>query len=198
MSEEFHAVEKTINDFMNSQSKPLQFGYYGTGNHASDRNEGDVWEDTNGKKWTKKDGIIQSISKLDFARTPLFCPVCESAMSHRIDTKFWRLRNKCMGCVVKEETKMRKEGTWEAYEKENIRLNHIAILTDKIIELREAHDSFTPPEYILADEANIMMIEKWEVDIEQAKSIMMKDILLLEDTLAKVISGELYNDNNTE
>ena len=47
--------------------------------------EGDVWTE-NKKTWTIKDGIKQTVSKLDKIKkevfVPLFCPECSKVMKH--------------------------------------------------------------------------------------------------------------------
>ena len=62
----------------------LQSGYK---KKTTDFKEGDVWEDK-GKKWTIKDGVKQTINKLDKVRKealmPLFCPSCNNLMKKKL------------------------------------------------------------------------------------------------------------------
>lgn len=138
--------------------------------------EGDVWEDVDGKKWTIKNGIKQTVTKLDAAKTPWFCPQCEKAMNHRFDTRSYNRLGKCYDCAIKEETKMRYEGTWETYAKEQLQRNYIAGLKDKIAELQHYHDTVSAPEFVHADGEKILMIEKWDVDVNKVKADLKKDI----------------------
>ena len=66
--------------------------------------EGDVWTE-NKKTWTIKNGIKQTISKLDNIRkevfTPLCCPECSQVMKHRFDKDNYRIHKKCFNCVIK-------------------------------------------------------------------------------------------------
>ncbi len=184
-------VKKQIADIQNNHQTKLTFGYYGNrAHHAENRKDGDVWEDENGKTWEKKDGTISSVSHMQYARVPLFCPVCEQIMSNKLDTKFWTLHGKCMDCVVKEETKMRMDGTWDEYDKQRTRANYIAFLKDAIAEVTDLYDNLKAPEIIHADDQNILMIEKWEVDMDTIKADLQKELDILVDVLARVERGE--------
>jgi len=94
-----------------------------------DRKEGDIWEE-NGKKWTIKNGIKQTINKLDGIKkllvTPLTCPTCHTPMTKgRIDKVMYSIHQKCSDCVIKYETKLKLEGKFEEYQK-NINKQSIA------------------------------------------------------------------------
>ena len=62
------------------ESSELQVGY---SKKQEQHKEGDVWEE-NGKKWTLKNGIKQTHTKLDDIKKeailPLFCPECSGLM----------------------------------------------------------------------------------------------------------------------
>ena len=182
-------VRRKINEVMKKTDEKIVVGWRPEFQHK--REEGEVWTDRDGKKWTVKNGITQSITKLDGAKTPLFCPECEKVMNHRFDTKFWRLRGKCMNCVTKDETEMRRNGTWEEYEKNKIRENYRASLVDYIEELKDLHRTMKKPEFLLADDKNILMNETWNVDIDKVKGDIQSDIDYYEELLEKFDNGEL-------
>ena len=56
--------------------------------------EGDVWEE-NGRTWTIKDGIKQTVTKLDrikkLTRIPLLCPKCSQPTKNPLDKKMYPL-----------------------------------------------------------------------------------------------------------
>jgi len=95
----------------------LQSGYK---KKTTDYTEGDVWEER-GKKWTIKDGVKQTINKLDeirkMALMPLFCPTCSTLMSRWQDKKLYSLHRECMDCVIEKEGKLKAQGgdVWEKY-----------------------------------------------------------------------------------
>ena len=110
----------------------IQVGY---GKNKGEHIEGDIWEER-GKKWTIKNGITQSITKLKEARkkilTPLFCPDCGGLMKGQMTKKMWKLYEKCTTCVFDYEGELKMKGgnTFANYEKEKMASNHIDWLKD--------------------------------------------------------------------
>lgn len=188
-------VRRKINEVMKKTNERIVVGWRPG---LEDRKEGDVWEDANGKQWTVKNGITQSISKLDDAKIPWFCPKCEQAMNHKLDFKFWRIRGHCMDCNIKEETEIRRQGKWKEYEENIMKANYLASLKDKINELQDYYDTVSNPEVIHADDTNILMIEKWHVDTDQIKADLMKDITELKELLRKAEEEGIYGSPNPE
>lgn len=184
-------VRRKLNEVMKKTDERIVVGWRPGMNET--RQEGDVWEDFDGKRWTIKNGIKQTVTKLDAAKTPWFCPECQKAMSNKLDNKSYNSRGKCFDCSVKEETLMRYNGTWEAYAKKQMQKNYIAGLRDKIAELQHYHDTVSSPEFVHADDEKILMIEKWDVDIEKIKEDLRKDI----DELTAHLNDLLENDNET-
>lgn len=191
-------VRRKVSEVMVKEGNKLVFGW--RGEPSPERKEGDVWEDVNGKTWTVKNGIKQTVTKLDAAKTPYWCPKCSKPMNHRFDIKFWRIRGHCMDCNVKFETELRRQGKWEAYERNTMLRNYIAEITDKIAELQNYHDTVSQPEFINADDTKILMVEKWNVDIDQIKADLRKDIQMLQDTLNATIEqyGTGVDDENQQ
>jgi hypothetical protein len=162
-------VRRKVAEKLNKDGKRLTFGW--RGEPEPTRKEGDEWYDVDGKKWTIKNGIRQSVTKQDAAKTPWWCPKCSKPMNERFDVKFWRLRPEA----------------WEKYERTIMLRNYIAETQDKIAELQDYHDTITKPEFVNADETKILMIEKWDVDIEKVKADLRKDIAQLQEWLAETI-----------
>ena len=97
-------------------STGTQIGY---NTKQTDHKEGDVW--TEGRKtWTIKNGIKQTVSKLDKLKKevfmPLSCPCCNKIMKHRLDKPNYKIHKKCWECVLKMESKM-QHGDGEEYKK---------------------------------------------------------------------------------
>ena len=105
----------------------IQAGYT---KQVVEHSEGEVWEE-NGKKWTIKNGIKQTITKFDKLKKlvtfPLICPECSNPMKdYEINRKMYNIHGKCFDCVVKMETQLKIEGKYDEYEKEM--LNKIKML----------------------------------------------------------------------
>ena len=73
-------------------STSTQIGY---NTKQEDHKEGDVWVE-NKKTWTIKNGIKQTISKLDAIKKevfmPLCCPKCSKVMKKRLDKPNYKIR----------------------------------------------------------------------------------------------------------
>jgi hypothetical protein len=178
-------VRRKINEVMKKTDEKIVVGW--RPEHTPERKEGETWTDSEGKQWIKKEGTIRKINKLDNARTPLFCPKCERTMNHRLDTKFWRIRGQCFQCQVKEETKIRAQGPgdWKMYEENIMKRNFYADLKDFIQYLQDLYEDVKSPEYILADDKNILMREKWNVDVDKVKADIMEEIEKHQEYLRK-------------
>jgi len=105
------------------ESSELQVGYT---DKKEDHKEGDIWEE-GGKKWTIKDGIKQTATKLDKVKKeailPLFCPNCKGLMKKQHDPKMYKIHKMCFDCVIDAEAKLKIEGKFEEYERNMIAKN---------------------------------------------------------------------------
>ena len=101
------------------ESSGTQIGYE---KKTKNYKEGDIWVE-NKKKWTIKNGIKQTISKLDSIKKevhmPLCCPKCSKVMKHRLDKPNYRIHKRCYSCVIKFEGELRwKYKTYDKYVKQ--------------------------------------------------------------------------------
>ena len=166
-------VRRKLNEVMNKEDAKITVGWRPS--HV-ERIEGDTWEDAEGKKWVRKTGFNERLTKLDTAKTPWFCPECEKSMPHKLDTKFWRIRGKCMDCVIKEETEMKRIGAYAEYEKRKLKENYISAIKYKLEELEDLKHTISAPSFIHADNEKILMVEQWNVDIDAVKKDIQEDI----------------------
>jgi hypothetical protein len=84
-----------------------------------DHKEGDVWEE-DGKKWTLKNGIKQSVTRFDSLKKaislPISCPKCGKGMkSTTLNKKMWPIHKMCFDCVITMETELKRQGKFEEY-----------------------------------------------------------------------------------
>lgn len=110
----------------------------GYGKKRSVRSEGDTWE-LKGKTWTIKNGIRQTVSKLDAAReaikVPMECPKCgDHRMHHHAYKAMYKKFGMCLNCVVKFERGLRAAGKFEDFAKELAKSEDEAWLKDKTAE----------------------------------------------------------------
>ena len=99
-------------------SSETQIGYK---KKRVDYKEGDIWVE-NKKTWTIKDGIKQTISKMDAIKKeifmPLCCPKCGKVMKKRLDKPNYKHFKMCFDCVINFEASLKNQGKYEAYIKE--------------------------------------------------------------------------------
>ena len=186
-------VRRKIGEVMQKQDSKLTFGWTP---QQVERQEGEVWEDVNGKQWTKKNGLIQSITKLDGFKTPWWCPECGTPLNgHHL--RAYKKTGHCHDCMIKEEMELKKSGKWKEYIIQRGKQNHIAWLKDKIQEFQDYYDNITHPEFIHADDEKILMMERWNMDIDTVKEEILKEINKFKEHLAKVEAGEFDEQPNS-
>ena len=132
-----------------------------------DYKEGDVWVE-NKKTWTIKDGIKQSISKMDKIKKeifmPLCCPKCSKVMKKRLDKPNYKIHKMCFDCVIDFEHKLRIEGKYEDYIK-------TLKLKNRLTEIDETENMFLE----LANQSNEGYIsehgelERWKGGVDVSK-----------------------------
>ena len=180
---EFAKVQKRIHDQMNKYADKIIVGQY-TGQPEPQRQEGDFWKDRDGKQWTVKKGIKQSISPLQGAKTPWWCPVCGNTMT-KLDVKTFRATSQCYDCVAEEESKLKMGGLWDAHKEKKILENQIDWLKDRIVELTHYHDTLSNPEiqYFDSDTGNILMVDKYSMPLDTIKKDLRAEVVGMNKSL---------------
>ena len=111
-------------------SSNTQIGY---NKKTEDYKEGDIWKE-NRKTWTIKNGIKQTISKLDKIKKevfmPLCCPECSNVMKKRLDKPNYNIHKKCFDCVVDFEHKLKIKGEYNDYIKKLKAKNSLDIVDE--------------------------------------------------------------------
>jgi len=153
-----------------------------------DRNEGDVWEEL-GRKWTLRNGIKMSVTKLDRAKkavfTPLLCPNCSKPMKGEHDKKMFFIHNKCLDCVIKFETQLKIDGKYQEYEDKIIKANANFALDEFVNGFDSFLDSMSSNNGFVTEQGDI---EDWHVkalDKQKIREQVMKDV---EESRAKLNS----------
>ena len=151
------------------ESAELQVGYTAK---KENHKEGDIWEER-GKKWTIKDGIKQTYTKLDKVKKeailPLFCPDCGTLMKHRNDTKMYKIHKKCFNCVMDMEMDVKLNGDFESYERNIVANNAESYLKDlehHLLELLNTSNS-----QFVSEKGEV---ERWKGGLN--KEVMEKEI----------------------
>jgi hypothetical protein len=145
-------------------SSNTQVGY---NTKQKDYKEGDVWTE-NKKTWTIKNGIKQTISKLDKIKKevfmPLCCPKCGSVMKKQLDKPNYNIHKKCFDCVVKFEHKLRIKGKYEDYRKLLKAKNNLTVIDEMESYLLDAIN--TSNSNFVSEDG---VIERWVGGIDKTK-----------------------------
>ena len=139
-----------------------QIGY---SKKTEDYKEGDVWKE-NKKTWTIKNGIKQTISKLDDKKKevfmPLCCPECSKVMKKRLDKPNYKIHKKCFDCVILFEHKLRIRGEYDDYIKKLEAKNSLDIVDEMESYLLDAintsNDGFVSEDGV---------VERWKGGIDK-------------------------------
>jgi len=152
------------------------------------RSEGDVWEEL-GRKWTLRNGIKVSVTKLDRAKSasfvPLLCPNCSKPMKGGHDKKMFFIHNKCLDCVIKFETQLKIDGKYQEYEDKIIKANANFALDEFVNGFESFLDSMDSNSGFITEQGDI---EDWHVkalDKQKIREQVMKDV---EESRAKLNS----------
>ena len=120
-------------------------------------------------------------------RMPLFCPECGGIMNKRLDTRFWNLRKRCFNCVIEEENEMRKNGTFEQYERKVVLENKRDWLKDQIQQVTE-YKKKTSIQFLnqINPDGHHVEEENWDINSEQLQKMANEAIEAYEEELSKV------------
>ena len=94
-------------------NRPIQVGYTG----KTLREEGEEWEDHNGRKWKIQNGQRKQINKVP-PRGIDKCSDCKKLILKDIDQDTYNRMNRCYHCQINFEVDLKAEGKWEDWVKE--------------------------------------------------------------------------------
>ena len=152
--------------------------------------EGDVWEES-GRKWTIKNGIKQTITKLDEIKKlivlPLSCPKCGGLMKvNEYNKKMWGIHQMCFDCVIKMESEIKRQGKWGEYSANIMNRNKNAELDD----LEQALEQWVTEKDSYVSESG--EVEKWAGG---SKGSIYKQV---KEEIAELKKRDIYKGENTE
>jgi hypothetical protein len=148
--------------------------------------EGDVWEE-NGKTWTIKNNLKQTITRLDSIKKsillPITCPNCNKAIkSNTLNKKMWPIHKMCFDCVITMETELKRKDKFKEYQRNMVHSGiktHIKELEDLLLEIMLD----TGKETFVTETGDI---EEWRgknLDTTQIVKDLQEHIIKLKDAL---------------
>ena len=158
--------------------------------HTQKHVEGDIWEE-DGRKWTIKNGIKQTVTKQDAIKNlvvmPLCCPNCGGIMKLTdIEKKMWAIHQTCFDCVLKKEAEIKKQGKWEEYESGIMNSNKNTALEDLESALEEWVDQTDSYVTKAGD------VESWKGGNKQEAYKQVKE------RIAELRKQDIYKQTNSE
>jgi uncharacterized protein YeaO (DUF488 family) len=103
-------IQKMVKGIYN---RPIQVGYTG----KTLREEGEEWEDHNGRKWKIQNGQRKQINKVP-PRGIDKCSDCKKLILKDIDQDTYNRMKRCYHCQINFEVDLKAEGKWEDWVKE--------------------------------------------------------------------------------
>ena len=154
------------------EQQKVTVGYVPDNENANgNRNIGDRWFDADGNEWEQKNGYVAKLGKEwqqelhSYLKSFPNCrkETCTCNMPKRLDQKKRRIHGMCFDCVIDMEHKIRLEGKWGEYERQKLKENALAWLTEA-----EKDKNAIAEELSKADFANEFGdSEKWSVPISK-------------------------------
>ena len=155
--------------------------------------EGDIWTEKK-KTWTIKNGIKQTISKLDKFKKevfmPLCCPECGNVMKKHLDKSCYKTHKICLDCVVENKRNLMNdssEGHLVKYNK-HTKTNKIKSNIDRvndmeaayIVKINESNQNF------ISEQGDI---ERWVGGVD--KEALIKEVKDTAKEIRKKLNKEL-------
>lgn len=125
----------TIEQVLDGSNPFIQVGYRP---ESATRKNNEIWEDSKGKRWQRKDGRNVQLNSsdtpvLDAINSASKCSKCGMNVrlyGDRLDQKVFPKTQMCYECLETEEMVYRVNGKWEEYQQMKVLKNHRGALKD--------------------------------------------------------------------
>ncbi len=107
-----------VRDYVDGNRPFVQVGY-DSNLENNKRKEGEQWEDAQGRKWVWKNGSKRRVPKRASIVVEQRCKNCNMDVrwGSYLDDRTWPKSGLCYDCFVDEETRLKKLGIWDTYNK---------------------------------------------------------------------------------
>lgn len=176
-----HKSRKLIIDTVFGREDNTQRVHGYEGEVEQKREVGERWTDVDGKEWEQRNGFKVAVTQMDDIRQYLqklnTChnENCETDKYSQADKKLIRKTGLCIVCLAKQERQLKEDGTYPYYEDYKITKNKLDYVRDLKSQMEDALSGIKQQMEMVTEDGKI---EKWtwEVDIEQVKKDLQKDI----------------------
>jgi hypothetical protein len=179
-----------VKDYLEGNRPFVQVGY-DPKLENSNRKEGEEWEDNNGNKWIKKNGIVKKIPKKASIIVEQRCTHCNADVrfGNYLDDQVWPKTGMCYDCFIEEETNMKIMGIWNEFnELRNLR-NEKSMIEDIRQKFEESkkwvEDNKKNPVSFVEEDGSI---EKWDglVDYDKIYEDVTADLKVIYERLSVI------------
>ena len=126
---------KRIQDLVSGNYRNnIQTGYEGKTDHQ--RKEGEEWTDARGRSWKIEGGKRKQITKVP-PRGFDKCKDCEKLILQKLDQETYNRMARCRYCQFEFEAKLKSEGKWEDWVKEQEEKRWEAVLAEYESEMKD-------------------------------------------------------------
>ena len=173
---------------------------------------GDIWEESDPVtgniyvieqrdgfriKKTKNSEVFQQIR--DELNTFTKCPKekCTCINPQRIDEKMRRVHDMCFDCVIEMEHELKKQGTYDAYEKERVRNNALAWLRSAEQDITLLKQAYTQSTQFVSNSSGDLETWAAKMSPSEFEEKIQKEFERFKENFLKKLNGETeINDNN--
>ena len=140
------------------------------------RHVGDKWTDEDGNEWEQKEGYALKLGtewKQELQKelsTFKNCPkeTCTCTLPTRYDKKMQGIHGMCFDCVITMEHKLRIQGKYEEYEREKLKNNALAWLTEAEKDKEIIADTLSRLEFT----NEFGDVEKWNTQVNKEELLI--------------------------
>lgn len=195
-----------VRDYLDGNRPFIQVGYDPNLDNSK-RKEGEKWEDSQGNKWTWKNGTKRKISKVAQIKIDRRCNICNADIKFGsyLDDKVYPKTGRCYDCNITFDSKLKILGTFEDYEKHKIYKSMLSEMNDfkqqilESITYLEAETSLPKLQYFNEDGSQ----EFWTDDTDMRIKVLTdlkKDLITVNERIDELHkkTGELKYDASIE
>ena len=195
-----------VKDYLDGNRPFIQVGYDPNLDNSK-RKEGEEWEDSQGNKWTWKNGSKRKISKVAQIKIDRRCNICNADIKFGsyLDDKVYPKTGRCYDCNITFDSKLKILGTFEDYEKHKIYKSMLSEMNDfkqqilESITYLEAETSLPKLQYFNEDGSQ----EFWTDDTDMRIKVLTdlkKDLITVNERIDELHkkTGELKYDSSIE
>jgi len=186
-----------IKDYLDGSRPFIQVGY-DSNTELLNRKEGEEWEDSQGNKWKKQNGVKKRVSKVTQIKNEQKCSICNGDVKfgNYLDQRVYSRCGKCYDCSIVFDSRLKILGKFNEYAKYVVFSTRHSQLKDfktKILESIEYLENYDSKLKYFNEDGSY---ETWTDDTDTRLKVLEdlkkdiinveKEILECEDELKKI------------